>query len=139
MQRKLLSSIFEELAPHDAEDQAMALCANNRLPLRQLLIAAYDPSVQFEVEIPTYRENMEVDGYASNTLMIEARRLYIFLKDSKVVPKRRKEILAQMLESIDPKDAQFLIKVLQKDMSEYGLTVETINMAFPGLIKEKKK
>ena len=70
--------------------------------------------------------------------MIESRRLYIFLKGSKVGLPRRKEILAQILESIDPKDAQFLIRVIKKDMGEYNLTVETINMAFPDLIKIAK-
>ena len=142
MQRILLSSIFEELIPHDAEDKAMNLCANNSLALRQLLIAAFDPAVQFDVEIPEFRENTEVDGYASNSLLIEYKRLYIFMKQSTVTQKRRKEILAQILESIDPKDAKFLVKVLQKDLSEYGLTPEIINMAFPGLIKNvatKKK
>jgi hypothetical protein len=138
MQHKLISEIFEELIPHDPEDQATILGTNNSLLLRQFLIAAYDPSVEFEVEIPIFRENEEVDGFSSNSLMIESRRLYIFLKGSKVGLPRRKEILAQILESIDPKDAQFLIRVIKKDMGEYNLTVETINMAFPDLIKIAK-
>jgi hypothetical protein len=137
-QRQLLSDIFEDLTPHDPEDKVMGLCANNSLALRQLLIAAYDPAVQFDVEIPEYKENSEVDGYASNSLLIEYKRLYIFMKQSQVKPKRRKEILAQILESIDPKDARFLVKVITKDMDEYGLTPEIINEAFPGLIKSVK-
>jgi hypothetical protein len=135
MPRKLLADIFEELEPQDAEDKAMGLCANNSLALRQLLTAALDPAVEFDVEIPEYRENTEVDGYASNSLMIEFKRLYIFMKQSAVKPKRRVEILAQILESIDPKDAQLLVKVLNKDLSEYGITAEIVNQAFPGLIK----
>ena len=63
MQHKLISEIFEELIPHDPEDQATILGTNNSLLLRQFLIAAYDPSVEFEVEIPIFRENEEVDGF----------------------------------------------------------------------------
>ena len=135
MQRKLLSEIFSELEPHDEEDKITILQTNDSLALRQLLYAALDNSVDFDVEIPNFRENTEVDGYASNTLLIEFKRLYIFMAQSKVVPKRRKEILGQILESIDPSDAKLLVKVIQKDISQYGLTPEIVNEAFPGLIK----
>jgi len=133
--RKLISEIFKDIEPHDAEDKMMILQENNSLALRQLIIAALDPAVQFEVEIPEFKDNTEVDGYASNSLLVEYKRLYIFMKQSVVSQKRRKEILAQILESIDPSDAQFLVKVLKKDLSEYGMTVEIANQAFPGLIK----
>jgi hypothetical protein len=136
MERKLISNILEELASHDVEDKVTMLQAANSLPLRQILIAALDPAVTFDVTVPEYRENTEVDGYASNSLFVEYRRLYIFMALNKQVSiKRKEQILGQILESIDPKDAKLLEKIVQKDFSEYGLTPEIVNQAFPGLIK----
>ena len=147
MKRKLISEILEELAPHDIDDKVTMLQEAFKnptlnLPLRQILIATLDPAVKFDVSVPAYKESTEVDGYASNSLSIEYRRLYIFFDANKQVsPKRKSQILAQILESIDPKDAKLLERIIQKDFSEYGLTAEIVNMALPGLIKniEKKK
>jgi hypothetical protein len=139
MQRKLLAEVLAELAPHDIEDKVTILQTNDSLPLRQLLVAALDPAVKFNVDVPPYRDNKEVDGYASNSLLIEYRRLYIFLANNQSVSvKRKTEILGQILESIDPSDAKFLEKVIRKDLSEYGLTAEIVNQAWPGLIKHTK-
>ncbi len=134
--RKLISEIFQDVAKaptHD--DKVNVLRSHNCVPLRQILMAALTPSVRFEVEIPSYRENEETDGYAANSLYVEQRRLYIFMEGSKISPLRRKELLAQILESIDRSDAVLLTKVIRKDISEYGITTDLVNTAFPGLIK----
>jgi len=136
MRKILFHEIFTSLKDHEIEDKITILQENDTTVLRQLLMAALEPAVLFDVEIPAYRNNKEVDGYATNSLMIEARRLYIFLTTNRnVSPKRKKEILGQMLESIDPSDAKLLIQVIKKDLSEYGLTAEVVNGAWPGLIK----
>lgn len=140
MQRKLLAEILEEVSILEPEEKADHLRSFYELtPLRQILSAAFDPTVKFDVKIPEFKLNPDVDGYASNSLLIEYRRLYVFLEGSNVPSKRRTEILAQILESIDAKDAILLQNVLRKDMSSYGLTPEIVNQAFPGLIKTKKK
>jgi hypothetical protein len=135
--RKMFSEILKEIseAP-DLEDKVMILQSNNQPVIRQLLLAALDPNVKFDVVIPSYKENDEPDGYASNTLFIEHRRLYIFMDSYKTVsPQRKTALLQQILESIDPSDAVALIAVLKKDLSGYGVTKEVVNAAFPGLVK----
>jgi len=134
--RKLIADIFQDVAAAPTlDDKINVLRTHNTVALRQVLMAALTPSVEFEVEIPSYRENEETDGYAANSLYVEQKRLYVFLKRSKVSPLRRKQLLAQILESIDRSDALVLIKVLHKDLSEYEITVDLVNKAFPGLIK----
>lgn len=134
MQRTLISDILEDLAPHDTEDKITILQTNNSEPLRNLLRAALDPSIQFDVDVPPYRKNKEVDGYASNNLMSESRRLYVFSKTANGTRKRKTEILGQILESIDPKDAILLAAIIRKDLSAYGVTIDVVNAAWPGLI-----
>jgi hypothetical protein len=91
--------------------------------------------VKFDTPIPSYRENQETDGYAANSLYVEYRRLYIFSESFKLPAKRKEDLLAQILESIDVSDAVLLTKVIGKDISEYGITPALVNQAFPGLIK----
>ena len=135
--RKLFSEILKDVtdAP-EVEDKVMVLQTNNSLMLRQLLAAALDPAIKFNVEVPSYRENLEEDGYASNSLYVEVRRLYLFLETYRDInPKRKAALLGQILEAIDRSDAVCLIDVIHKDLSKYGLTKEIVNAAFPGLIK----
>ena len=50
-------------------------------------------------------------------------------------------LLTQILEGLEPDDAQIFIDVLKKDLKIQDLTPEVINLAFPGLlpIPEVKK
>ena len=136
--RKLFAELLRavEQAPTIQEKAALLRSHPNDTMVRKLLLAALDPSVKFDVEIPSYKENTEEDGYASNSLFVEYRRMYVFLASYKDVrPARKKAILEQILESIDPSDAVALVDVLKKDLSKYGMTKEIANAAFPGLIR----
>ena len=135
MQRPLLADIFENFGVFaDDESKVTHLQKNDSPALRQLLGAAFNPEFKFQVEIPPYKPTTDAEGFATNNLLIEYKRLYVFLESSKATPQRRKEILWQMLESIDARDAKLLVNVLQKNLSEYGLTPEIVNKAFPGTI-----
>lgn len=134
--RKLFAQVLKDVGEAPAADKAIVLQNNNMPMLRQLLMAALDPNVKFDVKVPSYRENKEEDGYSSNTLYVEFRRLYIFLDSYKLVsPERKSSLLGQILEAIDRSDAVALIDVINKDLSKYGITKEVVNEAFPGLIK----
>lgn len=136
--RKLFSQILEEIKLTDNEAEKIdTLRINNSLPLRQLLCAAFDPTITFDVKIESYKENEETDGYATNNLFVEAKRLYIFMDSYNLSPQRKSVLLIQILESIDRSDAIAFIDVLNKDLGKYGLTVDVINQAFPGLIKHE--
>lgn len=134
--RKLFSQILTEVTEAHDDDKALVLQNNDTPMLRQLLGAALNPNIKFDVEIPSFRENTETDGYSANSLHVEFRRLYIFMETCKTVSAaRKKTLLAQILESIDISDAPCLIDVIKKDLSKYGLTKEIVNEAFPDLIK----
>ena len=137
MARKLFSQILIDVKEAPAHEDKVMVLQNNTTPmLRQLLLMAFDPTVVFDVPIPSYKENTETDGYSSNNLYVEFKRMYIFLNTyTKISPTRKSILLAQILESIDVSDAPCLIDVIKKDLSMYGLTKEIVNDAFPGLIK----
>jgi hypothetical protein len=135
-QYKLISEILEEVGTlPKLEDQITMLKKNESLPLRQLLKAALDPSIEFDVVIPAYKPSVDAPGCSANNLYIESRRLYVFLKGSKVSSqKRRSTLIAQILESIDSADAELLVQILHKDITMYGVDVSVVKIAFPGLL-----
>jgi hypothetical protein len=59
----------------------------------------------------------------------------------KLSEEKRKNLLTQILEGLEPDDAQIFIDVLRKDLKIQDLTPEVINLAYPGLlpISEVKK
>ena len=136
MARKLISEILKEVVRvGSVEEKADVLRKNYNPTLCALLKDVFDPNEVYDVEIPSYRENSETDGYASNNLYVEVRRLYIFKTgEKKVSPKRKKQLLEQVLESIDASDALVLIDVINKDLSKYGITQEVVDQAFPNLL-----
>lgn len=135
MARKIFATILKEIQEAPEDLRADILRNNDSVPLRSLLKDFLDPSVVFDVEVPSYRETNEVDGYSANSLYVEYRRLYIFkTTETRVSPERKKALLAQILESIDYSDAYVLIDIIKKDAAKYGLTKELVNEAFPDLI-----
>ena len=138
MARKLFSQILKEAQfCETTEEKVMALRRNDNPLLRTLLHDAFTSETVYDTEIPSYRENSETEGYASNNLYVEFRRLYIFkAAEKKVAPKRKSQLLAQVLESIDAPDAEALIDVMQKTLGQkYDLTKEVVNLAFPNLVQ----
>lgn len=137
MARKTFSTVFEEIgAATERRDKISLLRQQNNEPMRTLLQYALSPSIKLDVEVPSYKENVETDGYSANSLYVESRRLYIFNENyTKVTKERKAVLLAQILESVDKSDAVLLSKVIQRDLSEYGLDASVVNEAYPGLVK----
>jgi hypothetical protein len=111
------------------------------IPLVKLLQLAFDARPRWllprDVFIP-YRPaptNANIEGM----LYSNARLLYIFLEgqNAPVMDQLRREIkFVQFLESLDGEDAKFVISVKDQRLEkDYGLTLEIVQEAFPGLIE----
>jgi len=68
----------------------------------------------------------------------EAKKLHIFLKNSSSALSRfrRETIFIQILESIDPMDAELLCDIKDKKMPFKNVTKELVMKVYPTLIKE---
>ena len=49
-----------------------------------------------------------------------------------VSEERKEQILLQILESLEPREAEIILGVFQKDLGVKGLTPDLIREAFPG-------
>lgn len=122
------------------EDKINILRSNDSFALRCVLRAALHPRIRFVLQdIPPYRPSEDPAGLSPATLHMEIERIYLFEENNpRVSPnltiKRREIILTQILESLEPREAEVLVNVFKKDLQVPGLTNELVDEALPGVL-----
>ena len=110
--------------------------------LRHLLRGTFDPKVQWTItEQPDYAKDVEMpEGAEPNTLYHEMPNCSIFVKGhpaaARLKPKRAKELLIQILESLSDSEAVLYMQMLKKNSKVKGLTSKLVLEVFPGMYKE---
>jgi len=104
-------------------------------PLRQLLKAAFDPKIVWDIPEgnPPFIQNDVPEGTDHTSLLDEARKLYLFIKGGSNIPRAKKEMLfIQMLEALHKDDAQVLLDIKDKklNLTFKGLTENCVKEAF---------
>lgn len=97
---------------------------------------AYDPNIKFALPPgkPPYKPCEVLDN--ESMLYNEQRRLYLFLEGGNpdLSDIRRETLFIQLLESIEPADAELLIAVKDKKIPYKGITEKLVREAFPKLL-----
>jgi len=136
-----ISEIFSQISKikNVADRQnALATCANNKAVM-QILHACFHPEVKFVLPdgAPNYTK-LEKSVDAQGTLYREAKKLYLFIEG--LAPPmhqlRRETLFVQLLEALDPDDADLLLSVKEKKMPYKGITYDLVASTFPGLLPE---
>ena len=110
--------------------------------LQHLLRGIFDPKVQWTInEEPDYVKDVETpEGAEPNTLYQEIPNCSIFVKghpaSAKLKPQRTKELLIQILESLDNSEASLYMQMLKKKSKVKGLTSKLVLEVFPNMYKE---
>jgi len=134
--RPLAHEIFTQV--NNAKDKPLkieVLKKHDSQGLRQILKAAFDPKIVFDVPegIPPYMANEAPAGTDHTSLLDEVRKLYLFIKGGSTIPKIKKETLfIQMLEALHKDDAEVLINIKDKKLNLVfkGLTENVVKEAF---------
>ena len=134
--RPLAHEIFTQV--NNAKDKPLkieVLRKHDSQGLRQILKAAFDPKIVFDVPegIPPYMANEAPAGTDHTSLLDEVRKLYLFIKGGSTIPKIKKETLfIQMLEALHKDDAEVLINIKDKKLNLVykGLTENVVREAF---------
>ena len=134
--RPLAHEIFTQV--NNAKDKPLkieVLRKHDSQGLRQILKAAFDPKIVFDVPegIPPYMANEAPAGTDHTSLLDEVRKLYLFIKGGSTIPKIKKETLfIQMLEALHKNDAEVLINIKDKKLNLVykGLTENVVKEAF---------
>lgn len=129
------------IALSSKEEKVAYLQRHNSKQLRNILKIMYDKTLKLNIPntAPPYTPSEFPDSHG--LLYREARKLTYFVEGydgDGLDAVRREAVFIQMLEAVDPGDAELLVKMIaQKPLR--GLPASVINAAFPGLVPEKVK
>ena len=107
-----------------------------------VLQGAFSPNVKFSIKkIPEYKSENVPAGMSYNHINDALNRVYLFQEDHPRCPpalteKRKIELLIQILEALEPKEADVFASMIKKDLKISHLTPALIKEAFPGLLPE---
>jgi hypothetical protein len=134
---EILSEI-SKIKKFEERQNALASCAQNDSLIR-ILHAAYHPDVKFLLPdgAPPFTK-LEKGVDAQGSLYRESKKLYLFIEG--LAPQlhdlRRQTLFVQVLESLDPDDADLLLAVKDKTLPYDGITYELVATTFPGLLPD---
>ncbi len=138
---KNVYEILEEVEKASSKsDKINVLRQNSTYALKSVLKGAFDPRVEFTfTEIPEYKPDDAPPGLGYSTIHQELSRMYLFEKNNPKVPptlseQRKKEILIQILESLEEKEAKVLANMLMKKVDAKGVNYKLVKEAFPDIL-----
>jgi hypothetical protein len=140
---KNIYEIFDEFEEAKNKKDRMAVIEKNlSKALVQVLELAFHPNHQWLItEMPeSYKvpETNKIPGLSQCQLSTEIRKLYLFEKGNPsaevLTPQKREQLLLQLLESIEPREAEVVMGILTKDLGVKGLDYKFVKEAFPNLL-----
>lgn len=138
---KNLYEVFAEFesAP-DKESKMHVLRANSNQLLKDYLQAAYHPAIQFIYTEPVkWKKSDAPPGLGYSNLGKDFRLVYLWIKDHPKVAAnlsqaRKYQLLIQLLESLEAKEAELFMNMLLKNPKVKGLNAKIVSETFPGLL-----
>jgi hypothetical protein len=139
---KPLYEIFDEFELCKSKKERMNVIGSNLShTLVNVLKLTFHPTFQWKIkELP---ENYKVPtdmlpGITYDSLNGQLRKLYLFREGDPTAENltkvRQQELLVQMLESIEPREAEIILGIFQKDLGVKGLDYKFVKEAFPDLL-----
>ena len=138
---KNIYEIFDEFEMATSKKEKLAVIEKNlSRTLIQVLELAFHPGYEWLIdEMPNeYKIPDTLPGISRCQLSTEIRKLYLFKKGDataeKLSDEKRKQLLLQLIESLEPREAEVVIGILSKDLGVKGLNYKFVNEAFPQLL-----
>ncbi len=138
---KNVYEVFDEFKAVSTKAERLAILRKNQnYALMSVLKGALSPDVEFSIkDIPQYKSEDVPPGMSYNHINDALSRVYLFVKDDPKCPpalteKRKVELLIQILESMEPKEAEVYANMIKKDLKVPHLTKALVNEAFEGLL-----
>ena len=140
---KNLYEVFAEFEKSPSrQDKINILKNNSSYALREVLKGTFTPNIEFTVtNIPFYKPSDAPPGLGYSSIHQELSRAYLFEKNNPKVSrnlsdKRKEQLLIQILECLEEREAQIYINMLLKKQRVKGLTSNIVKEAFPDLLPE---
>lgn len=138
---KNIYEIFDEYQKtSNKEDRIAVLRYNSSYALKSILKGMFDPNVQFIIErVPNYKPSDAPVGLGYTSINQELGRAYLFEKnnprvDTNLSFERKEQILIQILEALEKREAEVFLMMLLKKPKIKGLDYKTVKEAFPDIL-----
>ena len=138
---KNMYEVFDEFEQAPSKKSKMETIQRNLSQLLiQVLELTFHPKYQWLVnEMPEdYKVPDTKPGISLCQLSTEIRKLYLFQKGNPTAEglsdRKRHELLIQLLESLEPREAEVIIGIFKKDQGVKGLTYKFVKEAFPQML-----
>lgn len=139
---KPLYEVFDEFEKAKNKKERMEVIRKNlSQTLVDILKLTYHPNYKWKIkELPeNFRlANDVLPGLTYDTLNSQLRRLYIFQEGhptaEALTEKRRNDLLFQILNSLEPREAEIVLGIFSKDQGVKGLDYKFVKEAFPQML-----
>jgi len=139
---KNIFEVLDEIEEAKTKKDKMEVIEKNLSKVLVLVFElAYHPQIEWLIKEMPDNYKIPTDtlpGISRTQLSTEIRKLYMFRKGDptaeKLGPQKRNELLIQMLEALEPREAEVIIGIFQKDLGVKGLNYKFIKEAFPNLL-----
>jgi len=138
---KNLYEIFDEFELAKNKKERMAVIEKNlNKTLVQVLELTFHPQIEWLIkDMPDNFQFKSIpEGMSYAKMSTEIRKLYLFRKGQAEAhalnPRKQNEILLQLLESLEPREAEVIIGIFKKDQGVKGLDYKFVKEAFPNLL-----
>jgi len=138
---KNMYEIFDEFEKAKSKKDRMGVIGQNLSKvLTEVLHLTFHPQYDWHIkELPESYQPKEIPagmGYAQ--LSTELRKLYMFRKGDptadKLTDKKRAQLLWEFLQNLEPREAEVVMGIFNKDLGVKGLDYKFVKEAFPTLI-----
>lgn len=142
MARKLVSETLEKAGSIIQREERIKFLQDNKTPgLTDLLRINYDADIVSLLPegAPSYKKDDAPKGYEYTNLNKAYTQFKYFFKGPVglgVKPLKREGMFLNLLETLNPEEAELLILAKDKKMKLKGITPRLVNDAFPNLIKK---
>jgi hypothetical protein len=139
---KNIYEVFDEFEAVSSKSDKMKVIEKNlSKTLYQVLLLTFHPNFQWKVnEMPdNYKiPDVTIAGMSYCQLGTELRKLYLFQEghpsSANITPRKQNELLIQLLESLEPREAEVIIGIFRKDQCVKGLDYKFVKEAFPDML-----
>jgi len=144
MKRLSIPEILNSTEGKSKEEKITILRNNSTRALRHILYTAFSENLEFNLSKIRPKDLKIEDqpvGLSYNSLYKQSRKLRIFIKNNgydNVSENKRKQILLEMLESVDNDERELLLQILFDRKLKISLEYDVVKEAFPELLPEKQ-
>ena len=142
MAGKNIYEVFNDFkSAKNKKDRIDVLRRNKSYALTNVLIGAFDKRIEFAIPVPEYKSEDVPVGMSYNHMTHAMDKVYLFVKNNprvaaNLTAERKTQLLTQLLESLEPREAEVFVNMMKKDLKVPHLTEALVNEAFEGLLSK---